>query len=62
MSDDELRIKFESLAVPVVGTARAAKIADMVMRVERCADVGELMRLAAASPGPSRKPRARRRH
>jgi len=57
MSDDELRAKFESLAVPVVGTLRVAQIADAVMRIERCASVGELMRLTAA---PSRKPASKR--
>ena len=49
MSDDELRAKFESLAVPVVGAPRATQIAETVMRIERCANIGELMRLTAAS-------------
>jgi hypothetical protein len=54
MTDDELRGKFESLAVPVIGELRAAQIADMVSRIERCTDIGELMRLTAA---PARRPR-----
>jgi 2-methylcitrate dehydratase PrpD len=58
MSDDELRSKFESLAVPVVGPSRAAQIGDTVMRVERCDDVKDLMRLMAGAPG---KPRSRGR-
>lgn len=53
MSGDELRTKFESLAVPVVGQLRSSQIADAVMRIERCASVSELMRLTTA---PSRKP------
>lgn len=48
MSDDELRGKFENLAVPVIGELRAAQICDAVSRIERCADVGELMRLTTA--------------
>jgi 2-methylcitrate dehydratase PrpD len=58
MSDDELRLKFESLAVPVVGPSRAAQIADAVTRVERCGDVKDLMRLTAGTPA---RPRSRRR-
>jgi 2-methylcitrate dehydratase PrpD len=58
MSDDELRLKFESLAVPVVGPSRAAQIADAVTRVERCGDVKDLMRLTA---GPPARPRSSRR-
>ncbi len=58
MSDDELRGKFESLAVPVIGEMRAAQICDVVSRIERCANVGELMRLTVA---PARKPAHRKR-
>lgn len=58
MSDDELRAKFESLAAPVVGSLRCAQITDAVARIERCANVGGLMRLTAA-PLP-RKPRSAR--
>jgi 2-methylcitrate dehydratase PrpD len=47
MTDDELRVKFDSLAIPVVGATRAAKIADTVMRIERSYDVGGVMRLTA---------------
>jgi 2-methylcitrate dehydratase PrpD len=56
MSDDELRGKFESLAVPVIGELRAAQICDIVSRIERCAHVGELMRLTAA---PARRKRGK---
>ena len=52
MSDDEIRGKFESLATPVLGAARAAQIADMVGNIEKCSDVGQLMKLTA-------KPKAR---
>jgi 2-methylcitrate dehydratase PrpD len=45
MSDEELRAKFDSLAIPVLGAARAAQVADQVADIERCGDVGELMRL-----------------
>ncbi|HWI13169.1 MAG TPA: MmgE/PrpD family protein [Burkholderiales bacterium] len=57
MSDDELRGKFDSLAAPVVGRARAAQIAETAMRIERCADVGALLRLTAASAARSRAKR-----
>ena len=58
MSDDELRAKFESLAAPVVGLARCEQIADSVARLEQCADVGALLRLAAA---PAARPPVRAR-
>lgn len=45
MNDEELQAKFELLATPVVGKSRAAQIIDTVARIERCADLGELMRL-----------------
>ena len=51
MSDDELRAKFESLSVPVVGRARAARIADTVAAIEKCPDVGQLMRLTMGRAG-----------
>ena len=47
MSDAELRAKFDSLAVPVLGESRAAEAAAMVAGIEDCRDVGELMRLLA---------------
>lgn len=62
MSDQELGVKFESLAVPVVGAARAARIADLVMHVERCNNVGELLRLTVPSSGKPRNKKSSRRH
>ena len=62
MSDDELRVKFELLSVPVVGAAKAEKIADLVMHIERCSDVGELLRLTVPSSGKSKNKKASRRH
>ncbi len=47
MDDDELRAKFDSLAVPVLGAARAAEAAAMVADIEQCRDIGQLMRLLA---------------
>jgi 2-methylcitrate dehydratase PrpD len=47
MSDDELRAKFDSLTIPVLGAARAAQVAEQVANIEACRDVGELMRLLA---------------
>ena len=58
MSDEELRGKFDSLAAPVVGARRAAQIAEVVDGIEKCGDVGKLMRLAAK---PARAPRRRKR-
>ena len=54
MSDEELRIKFDALAVPVVGATRAARIADLAMRIERCSNIGELLRLTVASSAKSK--------
>jgi 2-methylcitrate dehydratase PrpD len=62
MSDQELGVKFESLAVPVVGAARAARIADLVMHIERCNNVGELLRLTVPASGQSKKKKTSRRH
>ena len=47
MSDDELRAKFDSLAAPVVGAAHAAQIAELAGAIEKCGDIGQLMRLTA---------------
>jgi len=47
MSDAELRAKFDSLTVPVLGAARSAEAADMVADIEHCKDIGQLMRLLA---------------
>jgi 2-methylcitrate dehydratase PrpD len=46
MSDAELRAKFEHLAAPVLGSQRAARLADAVRHLERCANVRSLMQLA----------------
>ena len=46
MSDAELRAKFEHLAAPVLGAQRAARLADGVRNLERCANVKSLMQLA----------------
>ena len=50
MSPAEMRGKFDSLAGPVIGAAAAARLADCVENIERCKDVGELMRMTA-NPG-----------
>ena len=49
MSDNELRGKFDSLAIPVLGKEKAQAIAEAVANVEQCADVRELMSLLQAS-------------
>lgn len=49
MSGSEIRAKFDSLAQPVLGAARAARIAQLVDGIEQCSHVGKLMRLAAKS-------------
>jgi 2-methylcitrate dehydratase PrpD len=49
MTDDELQAKFEALAAPVVGRARASRIIDTAMNVERCSDIGKLMKLTASA-------------
>jgi 2-methylcitrate dehydratase PrpD len=45
MSDDELRAKFDSLVVPVLGDSRAAQIAAAVSEVESLRDTRELTAL-----------------
>jgi 2-methylcitrate dehydratase PrpD len=45
MSDEEMRAKFQSLAVPVIGEKRAAALADQVQDLEKVSDVSELMKL-----------------
>ena len=62
MSDEELKVKFELLSVPVVGATKAAKIVDLVLHIERCSDVGELLRLTVPVPRKSKKKKAPRRH
>jgi 2-methylcitrate dehydratase PrpD len=44
MSNDELRVKFDSLASPVIGAGNASKLADAVAAIET-SDVGSLMKL-----------------
>ena len=47
MNDQELRAKFDSLVIPVLGAARAAELATMVESIEDCDDVGRLMQLTS---------------
>ena len=47
MTDAELRAKFDSLAVPVIGEKRSAQLADLVHGIERCDNVRRLMQLTA---------------
>jgi 2-methylcitrate dehydratase PrpD len=61
MSDEELGVKFELLSVPVVGAAKASRIADLVMHIERCNNVGELLRLTVPS-GKSKNKKTSGRH
>jgi 2-methylcitrate dehydratase PrpD len=50
MSDAELRAKFDTLAGPVLGARKAARLAEAALDVERFADVGDLLALASARP------------
>ena len=47
MNDEELLVKFTSLASPVIGEKRAAALADAVMNIETCADVSKLLAMAS---------------
>jgi len=47
MNDAELRAKFDSLVIPVLGAQRAAEIAAAVHSVESCANVSDLMKLTS---------------
>lgn len=55
MSDDELRTKFNTLAIPVIGDSHAAQLADLVAEVEQVSDIGKLMRLTAKPKRKARK-------
>lgn len=48
MSDAELRAKFDTLAGPVLGERKAARLADAALDVEQFSDVGGLLKLAVA--------------
>lgn len=47
MSDAEVAAKFHGLADPVIGAARAAELQQMVESLEHCANVRDLLQLAA---------------
>ena len=55
MNDAELRAKFDSLVIPVLGAQRAGEIADKVADIENCTDIGELMALLQAPAGAAAK-------
>jgi 2-methylcitrate dehydratase PrpD len=55
MSDAELRVKFDTLATPVIGATHAAQLADLVADVEQVSDIGKLMRLTAKPKRAVRK-------
>ena len=62
MTDEEITGKFMSLASPVVGEKKAAAIAERVWTIDKCADVGELMRMTVKPrPAPARKSASRSR-
>ncbi len=50
LSDARLRDKFLAQAGPVLGDARAASVADMVMALDRVYDVGALCASMAVPP------------
>ena len=58
LQDDEIRIKFDTLAMPVIGTQRAQRIADLVEDIEKSNDVGEFMRMTAKPKTASSKRKA----
>lgn len=51
MTDAELRAKFDSLVAPVLGSERAALIADKVAAIETCTNIRELMSLLQPASG-----------
>jgi 2-methylcitrate dehydratase PrpD len=55
MSDAELRTKFDSLVVPVLGQGKAAALADAAMNVEKLASIGDLMKLTRVRTQAARK-------
>jgi 2-methylcitrate dehydratase PrpD len=55
MSDDELRVKFDSLTIPVLGAERSGQIAAMVANIENVGNVGDLMSLFIPAQGTAAK-------
>jgi hypothetical protein len=49
LSEAELRAKFAGLTERVLGAERAARLADAVLAIDRCADITGLIRLAEPS-------------
>ncbi len=54
MTDEEIRTKFEGLAVPVIGAARAEQLADMAGSIEKCGDIASMMKLTAGRKSAAR--------
>jgi len=48
MSMDEIKVKFDALAEPKFSKSQCGQIKDAIMRVDKMADVGELMKLTVA--------------
>lgn len=51
LSDAELRTKFDALAVPILGEARAGSLADALLAIDTAGTLSALMRLAAPTTG-----------
>ena len=45
MSDDELRAKYDSLTIPVIGAERSAQAAEIITNIEECNDISALIAL-----------------
>ena len=57
MSDAEIRIKFDTLATPVIGKQRAQRIAELVENIEKSTDGGHALDLKAKNRSVAKKAR-----
>jgi 2-methylcitrate dehydratase len=60
LSDQELELKFRGLAEKALGTKRADAVLATAWKLDKLADIGELLKLLRFSPATSRGRRAGR--
>ena len=51
LTEAELLAKFSALSAPVLGQERSAALAELVLRLDECANLGAICRLAAPTAG-----------
>ena len=55
LSVAELRAKFDALAAPYLSAARRDQLADTILALEQCTDIGALLRLARPEEKSARR-------